>query len=304
MSLPTMNTKHLIVIVGPTAIGKTSLSIDLAKYYNTEIISADSRQFFKELVIGTAPPSKKEQSIIPHHFVQHISVEEEYNVGKFEKQAIKKIEELFSLKDKLILVGGSGLYINAICDGLDEMPKISSKIRNEIKQQYKNNGINFLLNELKEKDPVFYVQVDKKNPHRLMRALEVIYSANKPFSSFRKRKVKKRNFNIIKVGLQIGDRNILYNKINDRVDIMIKKGLIEEVESLKKYRSKNALQTVGYKEIFEYFENKHTLEEAVNKIKLNSRRFAKRQITWFNRDKDITYFSPSKIDDIINFIGL
>ena len=298
-----MNTKHLIVIVGPTAIGKTSLSINLAKYYNTEIISADSRQFFKELLIGTAPPSKKELSIIRHHFVQHISIEEEYNVGKFEKQAIKKIEELFCFKDKLILVGGSGLYIDAICYGLDEMPKISSRNRDEIRQLYKNKGINFLLSELKEKDPIFYEQVDKRNPHRLMRALEVIYSANKPFSSFRKRKVKKRNFNIVKVGLQIGDRNNLYNKINTRVDNMIKKGLIEEVESLKKHRNKNALQTVGYKEIFEYFDGKHTLEEAIDKIKQNTRRFAKRQITWNNRDKDITYFSPSKINDIINFIG-
>jgi len=297
-----MNTKHLIVIVGPTAIGKTSLSINLAKYYNTEIISADSRQFFKELLIGTAPPSKKELSIIRHHFVQHISIEEEYNVGKFEKQAIKKIEELFCFKDKLILVGGSGLYIDAICYGLDEMPKISSRIRDGIRQLYKNKGINFLLSELKEKDPIFYEQVDKRNPQRLMRALEVIYSANKPFSSFRKRKVKKRNFNIVKVGLQIGDRNNLYNKINTRVDYMIKKGLIEEVESLKKHRNKNALQTVGYKEIFEYFDGKHTLEEAIDKIKQNTRRFAKRQITWINRDKDITYFSPSKINDIINFI--
>lgn len=303
MSLANMNTKHLIVIVGPTAIGKTSLSINLAKYYNTEIISADSRQFFKELLIGTAPPSKKELSIIRHHFVQHISIEEEYNVGKFEKQAIKKIEELFCFKDKLILVGGSGLYIDAICYGLDEMPKISSRNRDEIRQLYKNKGINFLLSELKEKDPIFYEQVDKRNPHRLMRALEVIYSANKPFSSFRKRKVKKRNFNIVKVGLQIGDRNNLYNKINTRVDNMIKKGLIEEVESLKKHRNKNALQTVGYKEIFEYFDGKHTLEEAIDKIKQNTRRFAKRQITWNNRDKDITYFSPSKINDIINFIG-
>ena len=303
MSLANMNTKHLIVIVGPTAIGKTSLSINLAKYYNTEIISADSRQFFKELLIGTAPPSKKELSIIRHHFVQHISIEEEYNVGKFEKQAIKKIEELFCFKDKLILVGGSGLYIDAICYGLDEMPKISSRNRDEIRQLYKNKGINFLLSELKEKDPIFYEQVDKRNPHRLMRALEVIYSANKPFSSFRKRKVKKRNFNIVKVGLQIGDRNNLYNKINTRVDYMIKKGLIEEVESLKKHRNKNALQTVGYKEIFEYFDGKHTLEEAIDKIKQNTRRFAKRQITWNNRDKDITYFSPSKINDIINFIG-
>ena len=303
MSLANMNTKHLIVIVGPTAIGKTSLSINLAKYYNTEIISADSRQFFKELLIGTAPPSKKELSIIRHHFVQHISIEEEYNVGKFEKQAIKKIEELFCFKDKLILVGGSGLYIDAICYGLDEMPKISSRIRDGIRQLYKNKGINFLLSELKEKDPIFYEQVDKRNPHRLMRALEVIYSANKPFSSFRKRKVKKRNFNIVKVGLQIGDRNNLYNKINTRVDYMIKKGLIEEVESLKKHRNKNALQTVGYKEIFEYFDGKHTLEEAIDKIKQNTRRFAKRQITWINKDKDIAYFSPSKINDIINFIG-
>ena len=172
-------------------------------------------------------------------------------------------------------MGGSGLYVDVICNGLDEMPKISSKIRNDIKELHKKKGINFLLSELKEKDPIFYEQVDKKNPHRIMRALEVIYSSNKPFSSFRKREVKKRNYNIIKVGLHVQDRKNLYNKINTRVDTMIKKGLIKEVESLKKYKSKNALQTVGYKEIFEYFEDKHTLEEAIDKIKQNTRRFAK-----------------------------
>ena len=265
-NLTTMNTKTLIVILGPTAIGKTSLSIDLAKHYNTDIISADSRQFYKELLIGAAPPSEEELDEVQHHFVQHLSVTEDYNVGQFEEDAIQKIEDLFREKDKVILVGGSGLYINSICKGFDKMPDISACIREKVIEMYQEQGVEFLQKEVKEKDPVFYNEVDKNNPQRLMRALEVIYSTNKTFSSFRKGTNKKRNFKIIKIGLHT-DRKILYNRINSRVELMINNGLLKEVESLIPYKNKNSLKTVGYKELFQYFEGIYTLTEAVEKIK-------------------------------------
>lgn len=301
-NLTTMNTKTLIVVLGPTAIGKTSLSIDLAKHYNTDIISADSRQFYKELLIGAAPPSEEELDEVQHHFVQHLSVREDYNVGQFEEDAIQKLEDLFTKKDKVILVGGSGLYIDSICKGFDKMPDISAYIREKVIEMYQEKGVEFLQKEVKEKDPVFYNEVDKNNPQRLMRALEVIYSTNKTFSSFRKGTNKKRNFKIIKIGLHT-DRKILYNRINSRVELMINNGLLKEVESLIPYKNKNSLKTVGYKELFQYFEGIYTLTEAVEKIKQNTRRFAKRQITWFKKDSKINYFSPEDTQEIINFIG-
>ena len=296
-----MNTKTLIIVLGPTAIGKTSLSIQLAKHFNTEIISADSRQFYKELLIGSAPPSAKELSEVKHHFIQHLSVSQDYNVGKFEEDAILKIEKLFTMKDKVIMVGGSGLYIDAICKGFDKMPETPSEIREEVISLYKKNGIEFLQNEVQQKDPVFYNEVDRNNPQRLLRALEVMYSTNKTFSSFRNKKDKKRNFKIIKIGLET-DRELLYNRINQRVDIMMENGLLQEVKSLTHFKNKNSLQTVGYKELFEHLEGKITLEEALNKIKQNSRRFAKRQITWFKKDRSTTYFSAENLDKIIEFI--
>ena len=296
-----MNTKTLIIVLGPTAIGKTSLSIQLAKHFNTEIISADSRQFYKELLIGAAPPSAKELSEVKHHFIQHLSVSQDYNVGKFEEDAILKIEELFTKNDKVIVVGGSGLYIDAICKGFDKMPETPSEIREEVISLYKKNGIDFLLNEVQQKDPVFYNEVDRNNPQRLLRALEVMYSTNKTFSSFRNKKDKKRNFKIIKIGLE-NERELLYNRINQRVDIMMENGLLQEVKSLTHFKNKNSLQTVGYKELFEHLEGKITLEEALNKIKQNSRRFAKRQITWFKKDRSTTYFSAKNLDKIIEFI--
>lgn len=301
-NLTTMNTKTLIVVLGPTAIGKTSLSIDLAKHYNTDIISADSRQFYKELLIGAAPPSEEELDEVQHHFVQHLSVTEDYNVGQFEEDAIQKLEDLFTEKDKVILVGGSGLYIDSICKGFDKMPDISAYIREKVIEMYQEKGVEFLQKEVKEKDPVFYNEVDKNNPQRLMRALEVIYSTNKTFSSFRKGTNKKRNFKIIKIGLHT-DRKILYNRINSRVELMINNGLLKEVESLIPYKNKNSLKTVGYKELFQYFEGIYTLTEAVEKIKQNTRRFAKRQITWFKKDSKINYFSPEDTQEIIDFIG-
>ena len=297
-----MNTKTLIIILGPTAIGKTSISIKLAKHYNTQIISADSRQFYKELKIGAAPPSKEELSEVQHHFIHNLSVNEDYNVGKFEEDALRKIEELFKEKEKIIMVGGSGLYIDAICKGFDKMPDISKEIRNKVISLYKEKGIKFLQSELKENDPIYFNEVDIQNPQRLMRAIEVIYSTGKPFSNFRKEQVKKRSFNIVKIGLDM-NREDLYKRINKRVDIMIENGLLDEVESLLNHRNKNSLQTVGYKELFEYVDGKYSQEEAVDMIKQNTRRFAKRQISWFKRDETITYFSTSKIKEIIKFIG-
>ena len=301
-NLTIMNTKTLIVVLGPTAIGKTSLSIQLAKQYNTEIVSADSRQFYKELLIGAAPPSVKELSEVKHHFIQHLSVSEDYNVGKFEEDAILKIEELFRKNDKIIMTGGSGLYIDAICKGFDKMPEIPSEIREKVISLYKKNGIEFLQEELKEKDSIYFNEVDTKNPQRLIRALEIIYSTNKTFSSFRKKEKKKRSFNIVKIGLEI-DRELLYNRINNRVDIMMENGLEKEVKSLIPYQNKNALQTVGYKELFEYFGENCSLEQSTEMIKQNTRRFAKRQITWFKKDSSTTYFSPNNKDEIIRFIG-
>ena len=301
-NLTIMNTKTLIVVLGPTAIGKTSLSIYLAKHYNTDIISADSRQFYKELLIGAAPPSEEELDEVQHHFIQHLSVTEDYNVGQFEEDAIQKLEDLFTEKDKVILVGGSGLYIDSICKGFDKMPDISAYIREKVIEMYHEKGVEFLQKEVKEKDPVFYNEVDKNNPQRLMRALEVIYSTNKTFSSFRKKTNKKRNFKIIKIGLHT-DREILYNRINSRVELMINNGLLKEVESLIPYKNKNSLKTVGYKELFQYFEGIYTLTEAVEKIKQNTRRFAKRQITWFKKDSKINYFYPEDTQEIIDFIG-
>ena len=252
--------------------------------------------------IGAAPPSKKELSEVQHHFIHNLSVNEDYNVGKFEEDALRKIEELFKEKEKIIMVGGSGLYIDAICKGFDKMPDISKEIRNKIISLYKEKGIKFLQSELKENDPIYFNEVDIQNPQRLMRAIEVIYSTSKPFSNFRKEQVKKRSFNIVKIGLDM-NREDLYKRINKRVDIMIENGLLDEVESLLNHRNKNSLQTVGYKELFEYLDGKHRQEEAIDMIKQNTRRFAKRQISWFKRDHKITYFSTNKTKEIIKFIG-
>ena len=300
--LMNMNTKTLIIVLGPTAIGKTSLSIKLAKHYNTQIISADSRQFYKELKIGAAPPSKKELSEVQHHFIHSLSVTEDYNVGKFEEDALRKIEKLFKEKEKIVMVGGSGLYIDAICKGFDKIPDISKEIRNHVISLYKKKGIEFLQSELKENDPIYFNEVDIQNPQRLMRAIEVIYSTGKPFSNFRKEQVKKRSFNIVKIGLEM-DREQLYNRINKRVEIMIKNGLLDEAESLLKHRNKNSLQTVGYKELFEHLDGKYSQEEAIDMIKQNTRRFAKRQISWFKRDRTIKYFSTNQLKEILKFIG-
>ncbi|MGB5463533.1 MAG: tRNA (adenosine(37)-N6)-dimethylallyltransferase MiaA [Aureibaculum sp.] len=280
---------YLITIVGPTAIGKTSLAISIARHFNTEIISCDSRQFYKEMNIGTAVPSKKELSQVKHHFIQHISVKQDYNVGQFEKDAIQKLDELFLKHSVVVMVGGSGLYIDAVLKGLDEFPEVDPEIRKKLKIQLKEIGIKSLQEQLKQLDPISYKSIDLENHQRLIRALEISIGTGKPFSSYLTESRAKRSFKAIKIGLT-ADRNIIYDRINYRVDLMLKNGLLDEVKSLYHYKHLNALQTVGYRELFSYIENEIALDFAIEEIKKNTRRFAKRQLTWYRKDGDIKWF--------------
>lgn len=285
--------KELIVISGPTAVGKTSLAINLAKEINTEIISADSRQFYKELNIGVARPSQKELNSIKHHFIGHISIQDNYNAGEYEAEAIEKINSLFQKYEKLVITGGSGMYIDAITKGMDNLPNVDKSIREELNELFKDNGITPLQEELMEKDIEYYNIVDKQNHIRLIRALEIIRQTGKTFTSFRTNPKKERDFKIKKFVL-IRDREELIQRINQRVDIMVGEGLIEEARELYPFRDLNALNTVGYKELFKYFDNKISLEEAIEEIKINTRKYAKRQVTWFRKDKDYTWLSADK----------
>lgn len=284
-----MKDKYLITVVGPTAIGKTAMAIKLARHFNTEIISSDSRQFYKEMSIGTAVPSEEELTSAPHHFIQHKSIFDPYSVGKFERNAIKKLKELFKKHDVVIMAGGSGLYVNAVIDGLDDFPTIDDSVREKLNVELKEHGIVSLQEKLKESDPKHYKNMDIENPQRLIRALEVCIGTGKPYSSFLKKKEIARDFTSIKIGLT-ADRDIIYDRINRRVDIMINDGLIDEAKSLYKYKDLNALQTVGYKELFSYFSGEGDLDFAISEIKKNTRRFAKRQLTWFKKDKNILWF--------------
>jgi tRNA dimethylallyltransferase len=283
--------KTLIVIAGPTAIGKTALSIEVAQHYQTEIISADSRQFFKEMSIGTAKPNTQELAAAPHHFINSHSINQEVSVGTFEKEAIQKIEELFQKHDVLVMVGGSGLYVNAVLYGFDEIPKADESIRNKLNQQFIEEGIETLQQQLLELDPAYYNEVDIRNPLRVIRALEVCICSGKPYSSFRKTENKARNFEVTLIGLDI-EREKLYEKINQRVDLMMEEGLLEEVKSLQEHQHLNALKTVGYTELFKYLNNECSLPEAVEKIKQNTRNFAKRQLTWFRKNEELIWFEP------------
>lgn len=293
--------KTLIIIAGPTAIGKTGLAISLAKHFRTEIISADSRQFYREMNIGTAKPSEAELKEVKHHLINSHSVLDQFNAGDFEKESIELINKLFLDHDKLIMAGGSGLFINAVCNGFDQLPVASEEIRDQLNKLFAENGIEFIQERLKKIDPVYYEEVDIFNPQRIIRALEVFESSGETFSSLRTNFKKQRPFNIVKIGLNT-DRNILYERINLRVDQMIKDGLIEEVEALKSYRHLNPLNTVGYSEIFDYMDGKSTREEAIDKIKQNTRRFAKRQITWFKKSEDIKWFKPDELESIIQHL--
>ena len=283
-----MKKKVLLAVVGPTAIGKTALGIQLAKHFDTEILSADSRQFFKEMEIGTAVPSQEELAQVPHHFIQHKSIFEPYSVGDFEKEAMTVLDGLFQQKDKVVMVGGSGLYVDAVVHGLDEFPEVDPDIRTALNQKLEKNGLSSLQEELKLKDPTYYKIVDLENPHRLIRALEVCRASGQPFSSFLNRPKPKRPFKTLYVGLE-APREVIYERINQRVDLMMQAGLLEEAERLYPHKTLNALQTVGYKELFEYLDGHCTLEFAVSEIKKNTRRFAKRQLTWLRKNKDILW---------------
>lgn len=292
-----MQNKNVIVVVGPTAVGKTAISISLAKEISCPVISADSRQFFKEMSIGTAKPTTEEMQGVQHYFINSHSIKDDYNVGKFEVEIIELLEELFKKHDTVIVVGGSGLYIDALCKGFDTLPEADKETRDKINTILKTEGIEGLQILLKKLDSDYYNKVDLQNPQRLSRAIEVSLTTGKPYSEFRKGKIKKRNFNFIKIGINT-KRELLYEKINKRVDQMMNNGLLDEVKSLEKYKHLNALQTVGYKELFAYLENNTDLQTAVNLIKQNSRNFAKRQLTWFRRDEEIKWFEPNEEKEI------
>ena len=281
--------KTLLSVVGPTAIGKTRMAIALAQHFGTEIISCDSRQFFKELSIGTAVPSPYELAQAKHHFIQHKSIFEPYSVGDFERDAISLLNTLFRTHDVVVMVGGSGLYANAVLSGLDDFPQTDEQIRKELNAQYKAEGIVFLQQKLKTLDPVQYEKIDTNNPQRMIRALEVCMVAGKPYSSFLNKKETVRDFESIQVGLTAG-REVLYNRIDERVEQMLEGGLLIEAQDMFRHKELNALQTVGYKELFAFFEGKTSFVFAIEEIKKNTRRFAKRQFTWFHKDSSIHWF--------------
>jgi len=293
--------KTLIVILGPTGIGKSDLSINIAKHFDTEIVSADSRQIFRELSIGTAVPSLSDLKRVKHHLIQNLSIHDNYNASKYETDALEIIKNLFKSKDIVILCGGSMLYIDAICKGIDTIPDVNQQIHEQILKEYKEQGIEHLRFKLKKLDPVYYNKVDLKNTNRIIHALDITLTTCKPYSSFRTGEKKQRPFNIIKIGLNT-DRQKLYDRINRRVDKMIKNGLIEEAKSVYPYHKLNALNTVGYKELFDYFDKKSELHDVIKKIKTNTRHYAKKQLTWFRRDEEIHWFQPSMEKEIINFI--
>jgi tRNA dimethylallyltransferase len=294
-------TKTLISIVGPTAVGKTALAIKVAQHLNTEIISADSRQFFKEMEIGTAKPSAEELAAAPHHFISSHHITEFFSTGDFEVQAMALLARLFEEHEQVVLVGGSGLYVNAVLNGLDELPATDLSIRAALNEQFQAEGMEGIKAQLASLDPEYYVQVDQFNTQRVIRGLEFVLSTGKKLSSFQSNRKKSRPFNIIKIGLN-KERQTLYNQINQRVEQMMDMGLLEEVKRLLPYREVNALKTVGYTELFDYLDGTCSLAEAVDKIKQNTRRFAKRQLTWFRKDEEIKWFAPEQTTEILNYI--
>lgn len=291
----------LIVILGPTGIGKTDLSIDIARELGTEIISSDSRQIYKELKIGTAVPSDAQLMKVKHHFIGNKSIYDYYNASMFEFEVLDSLNELYKTYNQIVMTGGSGMYIQAVCDGIDELPTIDKQLRNDLIQKYHDEGIESLRIQLKMLDPESYQKMDLKNPKRILKALEVSIQTGKPYSSFLTQPKKQRPFHILKIGLQ-RDREELYERINKRVDEMVKEGLVEEARKFFKDRHLNSLNTVGYKELFEHFEGKISLTKAIELIKRNSRHYAKRQMSWFSRDKEISWFHPESKLKIMDFI--
>ena len=294
--------KTLIYLAGPTGVGKTKVSIALAKMFNTSIISCDSRQFYKEMKIGTAVPTEKELEEVPHYFIHNRSIKEPYTVADFEKEALEKIDQLFKKTDVLIMVGGSGMYADSVMFGLDQFPEVSDEVRNQLRLFYQTHGLTGLQELLREKDPKHYARVDRNNPVRLLRALEVCIASDKPYSSFLGQTKEARNF-ISKMVILHRPRTLLYDKINLRVDQMVADGLVEEVKQLIPYKELSSLQTVGYKELFQHFEGKSSLEEALNEIKKNTRRYAKRQITWFKKyENALSYPADASVDEIYELL--
>jgi tRNA dimethylallyltransferase len=296
-----MNDKHLLVIVGPTAAGKTELTIRLAREHGAVVISADSRQFFREMQIGTSRPTPGETGEVPHFFLGHLSVTEYYSAGKFELDVLEFLENRFKSDRIVFMSGGSGMYIDAVCRGIDESPPLDKKIRDRIIAEYNTMGKEKMLKRLEETDPEYYQRVDKRNPKRIMRALEVIEQTGRPYSNIRKNRFKERPFSIHKLGIDI-PREVLYERINSRVDRMIENGLVEEASGLYKYRDLDCLRTVGYEELFDFFDGRTSLEESIRLIKRNTRRYAKRQLTWFRKDKEMLWFDPRRTDLILDFI--
>ena len=297
-----MKDKYLVVIAGPTASGKTATAIKVAKALGTEIISADSRQFYKELPIGTAAPTPEEQAEVQHHMIHNLNVEDKYDVADYEHDVLALLKQLFVNHDAVVLTGGSGLFIDAVCKGLDSIPDISEEVRNKVDELYKKGGLIALQNEVERLDPEYYSIVDKYNPRRLQRAVEVCYQTGLTYSSFRKNTVKQRDFKIIKVAL-LWERSELINRINKRVEIMVNEGLVEEAKSMYPKRHLNSLNTVGYKEVFEYFDGKVSLNEAIENIKINTRQYAKRQMTWLRKNNDYKWFTIDELDEMLNYIN-
>ena len=297
----TMSTKTLIVIVGPTGSGKTDLSIGVAQHYACPIISTDSRQFYRGIPIGTAQPTEEELALVEHHFIASHALEDDFNCGAYEVAALARLEELFQRHDVVVAVGGSGLYIKALTEGMDDLPEVDPALRSSLAARLKAEGLEAMAELLRELDPAFYEVVDRKNPARVLRALEVCLTTGKPYSSLRTGVRQKREFNIVKIGTQM-QRDVLYDRIDRRVDMMITEGLEHEAREVYHLRHLNSLQTVGYREMFDYFDGKTTREEAIELIKRNSRRYAKRQMTWFRRDEEIAWFSPSEREKILQYL--
>ena len=296
-----MNTKRLIVIVGPTGSGKTDLSIRVAEHYACPIISTDSRQFYRGIPIGTAQPDSEQLERVEHHFIASHELTDDFNSGAYEVAALKRLDELFAKHDTVVAVGGSGLYIKALCEGMDDLPEVEPALRSELAERLKSEGLEALTEELRKLDPAFYEVVDRKNPARVLRALEVCISTGKPYSSLRTGEKRQRSFGIVKIGVNM-ERALLYERIDRRVDIMVEAGLEDEARAVYPLRHLNSLQTVGYREMFDYFDGTISRDEAIELIKRNSRRYAKRQLTWFGRDEEIEWFLPTETEKIIEYI--
>ena len=295
-----MNT--LIVVTGPTAVGKTALTIEIAKHYGIPIINADSRQIYQELKIGTASPTADQMQQVKHYFVGTKSITDYYNASMYEQEVVQLLEKLFVDSPVQLLTGGSMMYIDAVCNGIDDIPTVRDDIRNEMKRRYQEEGLDALCEDLRRLDPEHYEVVDRQNHRRVIHALEICYQTGKTYTSFRTQKRKERPFQIVKIGLT-RDRQELYDRINQRVDTMMSEGLLDEVRSVAAYRSTNALNTVGYKELFDYIDGRWPLEEAVERIKGNTRRYARKQLTWYKRDEQVTWFHPDQQDKILKFIS-